>query len=331
MLIGGTDTGKTTFGAAAAKAAFAAGRRVAVVDADSGQSEIGPPGTLGLGFPEDPFVRLSDLKPRALAFIGSTSPPGFLLEWAIGVRQLTDRAKQLGAELVFVDMPGLVSGPVGCRLHQAVAEAVRPDAYVLFERNKELRAMRRGLPPGRLFRPEISPNAHAKSPTVRALRRSKRFADYFREAREWELPVDRGILRGGTLFLGRPLRPAALDAIQQNLAVRLIHVEHGIEGVRVVTAGPPSPTDRAALSRRLNSQKLLWLEAQRLTGLLIGLLDQHGETAAVGCVKRVDFRRRTLRIVTPWLDPDAVGGFVWGIARVNPSGKEYPPLKRGEV
>jgi polynucleotide 5'-hydroxyl-kinase GRC3/NOL9 len=331
MLIGGTDTGKTTFGAAVAKTAYAAGRRVAVVDADSGQSEIGPPGTLGLGVPEAPFSRLSDLKPRALAFIGSTSPPGFLLEWVIGVRHLTDRAHELGAEIILVDMPGLVSGTVGCRLQQVVAEAIHPAAYVLFERNKELRTLRRGLPPGRLYRPALSPKAHAKSPTVRALRRSKRFAEYFHEAEEWELPVDQRIVRGGTLFLGRPLRPAALESLQQNLTVRLVHVERGIDGVRVITAGPASPVDRTALARRLGSQKLIWLEAQRLTGLLVGLLDRWGETVAVGCIKRVDFRRRILKIVTPWLDPEAIGGFVWGVARTNPLGKEYPPLKRGEV
>ncbi|MBW3623107.1 MAG: hypothetical protein KY468_06815 [Armatimonadetes bacterium] len=330
MLIGATDTGKTTFCKAVAEATLAMGRRIAIVDADTGQSEIGPPTTLGLGIPETAFHRLSDLRPRALAFIGSTSPAGYLLEWASGTRFLTDRARALAADLILVDMPGLVSGPIGLRLNQGVAEALQPSAYVLLERKHELRAIGRGLPPGRMLRPGIPPQVHAKTGTVRSLRRATRYAQYFQDAREWELPVDRGILRGGMLFLGRPLRPSVLEALQESLSVRLLHIEKDEDGVRVVTAGAPSKEERAILTQRFGRRTML-LEASRLRHLVVGLLDRDGATVGIGSVHRVDYRRRRLRLVTPWIDPEAIGGFIWGTARVTPEGKELEALKRGEI
>lgn len=330
LLIGATDTGKTTLCRAVADAVLAAGRRIAVVDADSGQSEIGPPTTLGLGLPEAAFTRLSDLKPRALAFVGSTSPPGYLLEWALGTRFLADRAGDLGAQVVLVDTPGLVSGPVGLRLQQAIAEAIQPAAYVLLERKRELRTLQRGLPPGHIHRPGVLPAVRKKTPTVRSLRRTAKFAQYFEDAREWELPVDEGIIRGGLLFLGRPLRPPALESLQEQVPARLLHVEQDEDGVRVITAGNPSREAKAALSQRFG-RRVVVLEAGRLKYLVVGLLDLDGETVAIGSVQRVDFRRRRLRIATPWLDPDAIGGFIWGTARVTPEGKELEALRRGEI
>jgi polynucleotide 5'-kinase involved in rRNA processing len=170
-----------------------------------------------------------------------------------------------------------------------------------------------------------------KSPTVRSLRRSARFSHYFSDAREWELPLDRGILRGGGLFTGRPLRGPLLEEAQGHLrSVRLLHVEQGEDAVRVLTTGAPSGEDRSYLLQRFG-KRILLLEAGRLKHLVVGLLDREGEAVAIGTVQRADFRRRRLTVRTPWIDPEAIGGLVWGTARVAPDGKELDPLRRGEV
>ncbi len=330
LIIGATDTGKTTFCAEVVRAAGAKGRAVAVVDADTGQSEIGPPTTLGLGIADREIARLSDLRPRGLWFIGSTSPPGFLMEWAIGTRALVDRAKSLSAPLILVDTPGMVQGPMGARLQLGLAAAIHPDSCVLMEREGELQTIERGLPPCLRLWPELSTAIHAKTPTVRSLRRVANYARYFEDAREWELPVDRGIVRGSALFTGRPVRPAALATLQQKVRTRLLHIERNEDGVRVIAAGPLSPEETIALSERFRAP-VRALESSRLAGTALGLLNAEGETAALGILKRVDYRRRRLRVVSPWLEPDALSGFVWGVARVKPTGEELPPHRRGDL
>ncbi len=71
FVLGGVDTGKTTFSRRLARAGLEAGQTVAMVDADVGQSTLGAPGTVALKIVketadvEPPFV------PDAMSFVGS--------------------------------------------------------------------------------------------------------------------------------------------------------------------------------------------------------------------------------------------------------------------
>jgi len=141
VLIGGLDTGKTTLSAMMIRAALAAGRRPAYVDADLGQKSVGPPTTIGMK-----LIRSGeDLEPERLVqadgcyFVGATSPQGNLLPVVTGVARLLTLARDsLGAEFVVVDTSGLVSGIYGQLLKYHKLELVRPDLVVGLQRGEEL-------------------------------------------------------------------------------------------------------------------------------------------------------------------------------------------------
>ena len=140
VLLGGLDTGKTTFARRIAAAAVDAGLRAAMVDADVGQSTIGPPGTVGLRM----IRSRSDLEPEvlskadALAFVGSTSPQGHLLQLVAGTRVVLDRARAEGADVAVVDTTGLVSGVYGQVLKYNKLAVLAPDLVVGLARGEEL-------------------------------------------------------------------------------------------------------------------------------------------------------------------------------------------------
>lgn len=143
LLVGGLDTGKTTFARALLRAAVEAGRTPALVDADPGQKSVGPPATAGLRLVRDPTDLEPDrlARPDALAFVGSTSPQGHLLALVTGVARLTGRARREGAELVVVDTSGLVSGIYGQLLKFHKAQMVEPDLIVGLQRGEELQPL----------------------------------------------------------------------------------------------------------------------------------------------------------------------------------------------
>ena len=62
VVLGAPDTGKSSFCRMAAEVAVRAGRRVADLDADIGQTTVGPPGTVGLKF----IASDEDLAPEGL-------------------------------------------------------------------------------------------------------------------------------------------------------------------------------------------------------------------------------------------------------------------------
>jgi polynucleotide 5'-kinase involved in rRNA processing len=140
MLVGGLDSGKSTLAASIARAGIEAGLMVGLLDADVGQSTIGPPTTVGLRL----CRTVADVDPGSLAdadhvaFVGSTSPQGHLLPLVTGARLLLDRARAAGADLVAVDTTGLVSGVYGQVLKFHKVGVLQPDLVVGLARGEEL-------------------------------------------------------------------------------------------------------------------------------------------------------------------------------------------------
>ncbi len=137
FVVGGVDSGKTTFVTRLAKAGIEAGHVVAIVDADLGQSTIGPPATVGLKIARE----LADLEsdtPDAMSFVGSMSPRGHMLTLVSGTAKLVMRAIEMGARLIVVDTSGLIDGVAGQVLKLSKAELCRPHHVVALARGMEL-------------------------------------------------------------------------------------------------------------------------------------------------------------------------------------------------
>lgn len=140
FVIGGVDSGKTTFTDRLARAGVEAGHDVGIVDADLGQSTIGPPTTVGLK-----IIRSSDdlrpevrSRPDGLAFVGSVSPRGHFLPLVTGTAKLVLNAIEQEARLIIVDTSGLIAGVAGQMLKLTKAELCRPHHAVALSRGGEL-------------------------------------------------------------------------------------------------------------------------------------------------------------------------------------------------
>lgn len=144
FVVGGVDTGKTSFANRLARAALEAGYETAIVDADLGQSTIGPPTTVGLKLLgsvadlEAGSSTGSEHRPDAMAFVGSVSPRGHFLPLVVGTAKLVMRAIELGARAIVVDTSGLVAGVAGQMLKLTKAELCRPHHVVALARGGEL-------------------------------------------------------------------------------------------------------------------------------------------------------------------------------------------------
>ena len=141
MVMGQGDVGKTTFCLLLANAGAEAGLSVGVVDADVGQSHIGPPAAIGLGLVEKPVSDLVSIPAEALYFIGSHSPAGHFSRMAVGTAKLVARAKGMGLSPIVVDCGGLSMGKLTWRLAKGELEMVRPEHLVLLKRRRGFEAL----------------------------------------------------------------------------------------------------------------------------------------------------------------------------------------------
>jgi polynucleotide 5'-hydroxyl-kinase GRC3/NOL9 len=194
VLVGAGDTGKTTLAAQLASALAARGARVAVVDADVGQSEIGPPTTVGLGAVTRPLTRLRDADLIALEFIGDTSPVRRIGPTADATGRLVRRALADGFAHVIVDTGGLVEGALGVALKRAKVRAVDPDLVMLVQRRDESEPLARvlvGTERPAVVRVAASPAATRRTQTQRRLFRDRAVQEYLHDSASVLVPMQR--------------------------------------------------------------------------------------------------------------------------------------------
>ncbi|MFN2595341.1 MAG: Clp1/GlmU family protein [Actinomycetota bacterium] len=184
LLLGGIETGKTSFGIELARRATEAGIPTAIVDADIVQSTVGPPTTVGLRYCSE----VSDFSVEGLrtadglAFVGALAPRGHLLALVVGTAKLVQRARETGAQLIIVDTTSLVSGMYGQTLKFYKMELVQPDVVLAFERGGELEPIighaQRFTPAEVIEVAAEQPNA-MRSAEDRITFREQQFAAYF--------------------------------------------------------------------------------------------------------------------------------------------------------
>ena len=325
MLLGASDSGKTTLSRILAEHWRVAGRTVGLVDGDIGQSSIGPPTTVGLAMfrPNTPLSPVSG--PRSLYFVGSTSPPGHFLPHILGTQALVQAAISQGAEIVLVDTTGLISGTGAASLKWHKIQAIRPRHVLGLQREGELEPILRlveGQADMEIHRLPVSARAVRRSHAARRAYREERFRDYFAKASRHDL--DWKDLRFSRLWLktGRRLDREALARVGLSLRATALYAEVGGEEGLVFVRGSFSRSALYQVRNALEVSDVLVIDVEQLRGTLLGLHDQEGAFLTLGILEDFAPERETLRVLAPLPDCFRVRGIAFGSLRLEPSGRE---------
>jgi len=333
MVLGARDVGKTTFATLLANRQLAHGIRTAIVDADVGQSEIGPPTTIGMGLVEVPVPTLHAVVPRAIYFVGSNTPRGRMLETVNGVRAMVAKAQEAGAESVIVDTTGFVTGAAARRLKCAKVEAVRPQFVVAIQRKDELEHIlrpmeRRNL---RLIRLPVPETVMVKSPEMRQQRRMMRFFRYFQDARLHTFALSDIACEGTWFNTGTSLEWNEIHFLQETLRSRVFWAERTTEHLFVITDKVVDERALVIVEETFRVAHVTTAGVHRFVKLLLGLLSAEGDCLAIGILERIDFVNRTITVRTPLRDASGVAILRFGGLNVRPDGKEIGVVKPGEI
>lgn len=196
MIVGASDTGKSTLARYLFRELCTRGRLVAYVDTDVGQSTLGLPTTMSLGLAREcGDARFPPRGPSAAFFVGATTPRGHMLPVLVGAHRLQHRAVDAGADVIIVDTTGLVDKSQGGQaLKQWKIELLAPATVVAFHRSSELEPilwpLRRA---GRVRCVELSVSPHVlvRSREARIAHRRARLGAYFDGAQTWRVPLRR--------------------------------------------------------------------------------------------------------------------------------------------
>jgi polynucleotide 5'-hydroxyl-kinase GRC3/NOL9 len=263
LFLGAADTGKTTLMRVIA-ARLARRQPVALVDADVGQSHIGPPTTVGWtliganGAAPLALERIVDdsaaLDARGIAFVGDITPVGHLLQLTAGLLLCIEQAAR-AADIVLIDTPGLVTGGAACSLWWTVQRLLRPERIIAVQRQDELRELLGGLQSGLSVIEVVQAPAELrrKSPEARQQHRRRLFDRYFENATTCTLDLTRLAVRatgrvppadsisrivGLSDVMGRDLAIGAVERWRQEDAQATIRAPQiDVSQVRCLTVG----------------------------------------------------------------------------------------------
>jgi polynucleotide 5'-hydroxyl-kinase GRC3/NOL9 len=176
MLVGDTDTGKSTLSIYLANMAIRSGLLPSVIDGDIGQGDLAPPTAIGAALISKPVVDLRDVNTSQFEFVGGISPIGFEDLIAKKLRSILDRARNSLANICIVNTDGYVRDG-GVHYKAMIADELQPDAVIYLGENVELFDRLHNVASWQILRARPSSQAY-KSRLERLNRRLDQFLRY---------------------------------------------------------------------------------------------------------------------------------------------------------
>jgi polynucleotide 5'-hydroxyl-kinase GRC3/NOL9 len=272
ILLGATDTGKSTLAKFLIFNLCQRGLKVALVDADIGQSFIGPPSTIGFSvFKSDPDWEVV-LSPPKIFFVGSTTPEGYFPIHLKGVKRMVEKAPSYGAEVIIVDTTGFILGDAGKELKRRKIDLLSPRFILALQKSDEIEPilnLYQENPLYKIFRLPLSEQVRLRSMEERRVNRINKFRDYFKHSVTQELAIEDVQIEGEvldpngeTLPLDWSLQINGLliglkDSNDETLALGVIRNHFGEK--KVVRVFTPLRDIQEVKTIQLSSQKIILL------------------------------------------------------------------------
>jgi len=338
LVLGATDTGKSICTLLFANFWVKHGRKVGIVDVDMGQSDLGPPTTMGLVLINKPTKSLKEFSTDCLYFIGSTSPLNYFLPTICGTKKLIDEGKKKGAEIVIVDTTGLVKGNPGRTLKENMIDIISPSHIIALQRRDELEHILKNinLTDGIIIH-RLSPCTEVRRKTYfhRREAREEKFRKYFRQSSSIKISLNILNIKGTYYCSGVALSERDLSFLEKILMTDIIYAEKTSEGIFIITREEllKRLSGFFHTKKRFNVEKLVITEEDKFKNLLVSLDNQQGFVVSLGIIQKCDFKRKIFTVFTPLEEKDLSKVFIlkFGAIQLGLNGKELGKVYPGEI
>ncbi|MEM0182266.1 MAG: Clp1/GlmU family protein [Thermoproteus sp.] len=283
IVVGAIDVGKSTMTAVLANKALSRGLKVAVIDADVGQNDIGPPTTISISRVLRPITSLRQIQAERSIFMQSTSLEKIWPRAIEAVGKLISYAKSTwSVDSVIVNTDGWISGEEAVEYKKALLTAIKPNNVIAIRIGEELDGILSGVPGVVSVRPP--PAARARSKEDRKIHREMSYARFIFPVREISIDLDKTPLCNIGLFRGIDLAGEFKAMLSHIVNARVIYANQIGSIVYAITD--------QWLIRKLNSFRVYGLPEGFERGLLVGIEDRDGFLIGLGVLKKIYYDRK---------------------------------------
>ncbi len=324
-ILGDVDSGKTSLTAFLANTASKNGFKVAIVDADVGQSSIGQPCFVSMGFIEKTVSALSEVKLKGAYFVGSNTPSRLLHRAIAGMEIMVKKALENNAEIVLIDTSGWVYGRSARELKTSFILMLHPRILIALQRGNEIEHL--------LVPFEKSSVKIIRLPAPKTYKRSREKRKFLREilyrknlegGQEITLSLEKIGLRYTLLGSGSQIKPEKFEEIKHTLGYSPVYMEESADLLYIVLPDKEIKITKEItkyLGNQLGKTEVYLAQKRDFENVLVAFQDEKNDHIGTGIIKKVDFEKREITFYTS-TDKEKIRFVQFGLIKVSEDGEE---------
>jgi len=299
MIVGGIDSGKTSFYTYLANKALKEKRSVAIIDADLGQSDVGPPSTIGSCRITKPVKDPFEIGAENVCFVGVTSPSSAVPKVIEGIANMQEKALKRRVNILIINTDGWIEGEDAIRYKVALAKQIKPNVLVAIQEQNELTFLLGALIETQNLAIESSPAARKRDGEERKLLRELGYKKYLKGATVESFPLNWIRISGVPFGTGMPPSQERMNKIDEHLGTTPTYCEETPDSIFVVLSKEQWADEEIArtLEDKVKKKvKIVWEGDEE--GLLVALHDKNETFLGIGVLEEIDYERRVLKVYT---------------------------------
>ncbi len=300
MVMGEVDSGKTSFCTFLANMAIKEKLKVAVIDGDLGQSDIGPPSTIGYSILDKCVKDLFDVDAENAYFIGLTSPGTATTKVIEGLFKLKDEVTKRKAELIIINTDGWIEGEDAASYKLRLVESLKPQVVVGIQQSDELLHILTGIGNAKVYTVDSPSAIKKRDREKRRILRELSYKKYLRGGKIQSFLIS-WINLEGTL-LGKGIQPSRerMRQIESILGVKPWYCEE-TQRTLIIVLGRNKwvPEENIRKLEEATKKRIKIFREGEESGLIVSLKDINGKFLGIGILQGIDYRRRAIKIYTP--------------------------------
>ncbi|MGC8582882.1 MAG: Clp1/GlmU family protein [Thermoproteus sp.] len=283
VVIGAIDVGKSTMTAVLANKALSRGLRVAVIDADVGQNDIGPPTTISASRIIKPITSLRQIQAEKSVFMQSTSLERIWPRAVEAIGKLVLYARQAwSADAVIVNTDGWISGEEAEEYKKTLLAKIKPNNVVAIKIGNELDGILANFSNVVFVRPP--PAVGTRTKEDRKIHREMSYARFIFPVREVSVDLNKTPLCNIGLFKGLDLEGEFKAMLSRAINAKITYANQLGSALYVIAD--------QWITRKLNSFKVFGFPEGFEKGLLVGVEDRDGFLIGLGVLKKIYYDRK---------------------------------------
>jgi len=301
MVLGTVDSGKTSFCTYLINRLLHEKQKVAILDGDLGQSDIGPPCTVAYTLVTKPITDLFNLEAKNAFFVGSTSPSATIDKVIDDLTSLKKEILSNEPNFVVINTDGWVEGEEAVNYKTRLIRALNPDVIFCLQQKDELSSFLNI--PGKSVTVVDSPTAIKQR--TREKRRSLRelgYIKYLRNAKVQSIPLSWLKIEEDDLFgLSRMNENnRQTKKIYELLGMKPLHLAELKDKICIIIGKRRwINNDNIKRVEEFTKKKVVILRKGEEEGLLMALYNVKRKFLGIGILHEIDYSRKTLKIFTP--------------------------------